>query len=221
MKKIIIFGDTSFAGIVAEYIHADTADKVIAYTIDAGFIDGRSTFEGLPLIPFEELIQFYSPKTHHLLVALSAAAGKKHLNSNKIKQVKSLGYPLYSFIHSTAFIAPSAKIGENVLIFPHAIIEPRVKIQDGVFVRSGAYVSHETEIGAYSYLAPKATFSGKVVTGDHCFFGTNSTIRDRVTIGHDVIVGAGAVVLHNLKNEAVIKAAESKLLDVERSSIKL
>lgn len=132
-----------------------------------------------------------------------------------------MGYPLYSFVHSTAFVAPTASLGENVMVFPHAIIEPRAIINDGVFVRSGAYVSHETEIGAYSYLAPRTTFSGKVVTGCHCFFGTNSTISDRDAIGHDVVVGAGAVVLRNLGNEVVLKAAESKLMDIDRFKLKL
>jgi len=221
MKRIVIFGDTSFAGIVAEYIHADTPDRVVAFTVDSSFINGRKTFEDLPLVPFEEVKRFYPPETHYFLVALSAAVKVKHLNSIKIKAGRSLGYSLYSFVHSTAYVAVSASLGENVMVFPHAIIEPRARIHDGVFVRSGAYVSHETEVGAYSYLAPRATFSGKVITGTHCFFGTNSTIRDRINIGDDVIVGAGAVVLRNLENGAVLKAAESKLLDIDRSKLNL
>lgn len=221
MKKVIIFGDTSFAGIVAEYIHTDTPDQVVAYTLDAAYLDRRTRFEGLPLVSFESVHERYPPDDHYFLVAISAAARNKHLNSQKIAAVRALGYRLYTFIHSTAFVASSASISENVLIFPHAIVEPRATIHEGVFIRSGAYVSHETEIGAYSYLAPKCTFSGKVITGSHCFFGTNSTIRDRVTIGQDVVIGAAAVVLKNLDNEAIIKAAESKLLDRDRFSLKL
>lgn len=221
MKQIIIFGDTGFAGIVAEYIHADTPDRVVAFTVDSVYINERDTFEDLPLIPFEQLVLLYPPESYHVLVTLSAAVKLKHANSAKIRDVKSMGYPLYSFVHSTAFVAPSVILGENVMIFPHAVVEPRARINDGVFVRSGAYVSHETEIGHYSYLAPRATFSGKVVTGKHCFFGTNSTIRDRVTIGHDVVVGAGAVVSGNLRDETVLKAAESKLLDVDRYKLNL
>lgn len=70
MKKIIIFGDTSFAGIVAEYIHADTSDRVIAYTVDSDFINDRDTFENLPLIPFEQVARLYPPENHYFLVAL-------------------------------------------------------------------------------------------------------------------------------------------------------
>lgn len=221
MKKIIIFGDTSFAGILAEYIHSDTSDRVVAFTVNSEYIKDRVSFENLPLISFEQLKNQYSSNDHYVLVALSAAAKKKHFNATITGLVRAMGYQLYSFVHSTAFVAGSVTRGDNIMIFPHAIIEPRAIIHDGVIVRSGAYVSHETEIGAYSYLAPRATFSGKVITGSHCFFGTNSTIRDRVVIGRDVIVGAGVVVLKNVNDETILKAPDNLILEIDRFKLSL
>lgn len=221
MKKVIIFGDTSFSGIIAEYINASAKAKVVAFTVDDSYINQRKLFENLPLISFEEIEKHYSPKDYYFLCAVSAASKKIHLNMLKFNESKMKGYKMFSFVHPSAFVAPSAEVGENVIIFPHAVIEPRAKIGNGVFVRSSAYVSHETEIGAFSYLAPRCAFSGKVKTGEHCFFGTNSTIRDGVQIGGDVIVGAGAVVLKDLPNQTVLKAAESKILPVNRFNIKL
>lgn len=221
MKQIVVLGDTSFAGIVAEYINSTDLGKVVAFTLDSAFIQKRNTFEGFPLIPFEQLEEQYNPNDFELLIVISSVSSVKHLNSIKFHEAKNKGYKLFSFIHPTAFVANSATIGENVIIFPHAIVEPRAIINDGVFVRSAAYVSHETEIGAFSYLAPRATFSGKIKTGEHCFFGTNSTIRDNISIGSDVIVGAGATVLKDLSNEIVIKAAESKILPINRFNIKI
>ena len=221
MKKIVVFGDTSFAGIVAEYINSTSLAKVVAFTLDSAFIKNRKVFEGLPLISFNQIEKHYSPNHFEMLIVVSSVSALKHLNSIKFSEAKSKGYKLFSFVHPTAFVANSATIGENVLIFPHAIVEPRAIINDGVFVRSAAYVSHETEIGAFSYLAPRATFSGKIKTGEHCFFGTNSTIRDNINIGNDVFVGAGATVLKNLSNEIVIKAAESKVLPINRFNLKI
>lgn len=221
MRKVVIFGDTSFAGILAEYIHSDTQDTVVAFTVDPDYIKDRRTFENLPLVPFDQVNNLFPANDHYLLVALSAAVKRKHYNAFIMEQARVLGYPLYSFVHSSAFVAKSATLGENVLIFPQAIIEPRAIIHDGVIVRSGAYVSHETEIGAYSYLAPRVAFSGNVVTGKHCFFGTNCTIRDRLKIGHDVVVGAGAVVLKDLNDKTVIKASEGQILDIDRFKLTL
>lgn len=221
MKKVVLFGNTSFSGIVAEYINTTLQAKVVAFTIDESYIDEQNLFENLPLIPFNEIEKYYSPKDFYFLCTVSAASGQRHLNVQKYNEAKLKGYKMFSFTHPTAFVAPSAEIGENVIIFPHAVIEPRAKIGNGVFVRSSAYISHETEVGAFSYLAPRCAFSGKIKTGEHCFFGTNSTVRDSVQIGNDVIVGAGAVVLKNLPDQTVLKAAESKILPVNRFNIKL
>ncbi len=221
MKKIVVFGDTTFAGIVAEYINSTEFACVVAFTVNSSFIKNRTLFEGFPLVPFEEIEQQYNPNDYKMLIAISAASGIKHLNSIKFYEAKKKGYQLFSFVHPTAFIANSATIGENVIIFPHAIVEPRAKIGNGVFVRSAGYISHETEIGAFSYVAPRAAFSGKIKTGDHCFFGTNSTIRDNIIIGNDVIVGAGATVLNSLPNETILKAAECKIIPIDRFKLKL
>ena len=221
MRKIILFGDTSFSGIVAEYINTTNQAKVVAFTIDESYIGKKDSFENLPLVPFNAIEKYYPPNEYYFLCTVSAGSKQKHLNSQKYQEAKLKGYEIFSFIHPSAFVAPSAKIGENVLIFPHVVIEPRAKIGNGVFIRSAAYVSHETEIGAFSYLAPRCAFSGKIKTGEHCFFGTNSTVRDRVKIGNDVIVGAGAVVLNDLPDQTVIKAAECKILPVNRFNIKI
>lgn len=221
MKKIIIFGDTGFSALVAAYIHEDTSHEVVAFTVDEEFLDDRTEFENLPLVPFAHILESYPPQSYEVLVTLSAAVKKKHYNAVVIERVRTLGYRLYSFIHSSAYVAKSAVVEDNVLIFPHAVVEPRAVIHEGVFVRSGAYISHDTRIGAYSYIAPRVAFSGNGRTGQHCFFGTNSTIRDRVTIGRDVVVGAGAVVLKDLPDESVLKAAEGTLLDIDRFKLKL
>lgn len=221
MKKIILFGDTGFSAMVAAYIHEDTTDEVVAYTVDAEFLAGRTNFEDRPLIPFGQIREWYPLESYEVLVTLSAAVKKKHYNAVVIERVRAWGYRLYSFVHSSAFVAKSAILGDNVLIFPHAVVEPRATIHEGVFVRSGAYVSHDTSIGAYSYIAPRVAFSGYVETGPHCFFGTNATIRDRISIGRDVVVGTGAVVLKNLPDESVLKAAQGTLLDIDRFKLKL
>ena len=40
---------------VAAYIHEDTTDEVVAYTVDAEFLAGRTNFEDRPLIPFGQI----------------------------------------------------------------------------------------------------------------------------------------------------------------------
>lgn len=220
MKKIIIFGITEMSRVISEYIEMSGTDKVVAYTADVNYIGNATTFNQLPLISFDNIELIYSPEEYHFLTVLSTQSSTKKISKQKFEAIKEKGYPFYSFISPQAFVSPSAQIGENCIVCPTAVVEPYVIIEDGAFIRSSAYISHGTRIGAYSYIAPRATFSGNVILGKHCFVGTNSTIRDNITIGEESIVGAGAVVLKDLPDKSVYKAAAGRILPIDRYKIK-
>jgi len=79
-------------------------------------------------------------------------------------------------IHKTAVLAPSARLGGNVAIGPLTIIEDDVTIGDDTVICGGCFIGYNTTIG------------------DHCLIYPNTTIRERITIGHRVIIHSGAVV---------------------------
>lgn len=81
-----------------------------------------------------------------------------------------------SGIHPTAVVDPSAKLGRDVSIQPHAVIEANVTVGDNTVIGAGSYVGHQTAIGP------------------SCLIYPNVTIRERTRIGARVIVHGGAVI---------------------------
>jgi len=79
-------------------------------------------------------------------------------------------------IHSTAVIAPDAKIGNNVSIGPYCVIEKGVKVGDGTILFAGCYLGQET------------------VVGRDCRFYPHVTTREYTKIGDRVIIHNGAVI---------------------------
>lgn len=79
-------------------------------------------------------------------------------------------------IHPTAVVDPSAKLGRDVSIQPHAVIEANATIGDGTVIGAASYVGHETVIGPLCLIYP------------------NVTIRERTRIGAHVIIHGGAVI---------------------------
>jgi acetyltransferase-like isoleucine patch superfamily enzyme len=63
--------------------------------------------------------------------------------------------------------------------------------------------------------------SGHVTINDGVFIGNNATLRDRITIGENAIVGAGAVVLRHVKSNEVYKAMEARLLSIDAREVKI
>ena len=82
-------------------------------------------------------------------------------------------YP--SGIHPTAVVAPTAKLGKDVSIQPHAVIEDGVMIGDRTVIGAGAYVGHQSRVGA------------------DCLVYARVSLRERTTVGDHVILHCGVV----------------------------
>jgi len=78
-------------------------------------------------------------------------------------------------IHPTAIVPPSVRLGQNVAVGARSVLGEQVKIGDGTTVGAGCVVGDRAEIG------------------DHCRLDANVTIYSGTTLGHRVLVQAGAV----------------------------
>jgi len=79
-------------------------------------------------------------------------------------------------IHGTAVIGEGVSIGRNVAIGPHAVIGDRTVIGDEARIGAGVYLGRGTKVGRGTVIEP------------------NVTVYDRVEIGRNVIIHAGAVI---------------------------
>ncbi len=79
-------------------------------------------------------------------------------------------------IHPQALIAPKATLGKDVAVGPFTIVEDNVKIGSHTVISGGCFIGYNT------------------VIGDHCLIYPNTTIRERITIGHRVIIHSGTVI---------------------------
>lgn len=209
------------AEVVSEYIKAVGTLEIVAFTVEEDLIQNRMLAHK-PVIPFERLFDLYPPADHKVLV-LSAVGAKSPRVQKEVKseEIKSLGYKLFTFVDPSAYIANSAKIGENCVILNRSVVEPFAEIGDGTFLRSESYVSHHSKIGKYCYLAPRATVAGKVEIGSFCFLGINCIIHDKKNIGPHSIIGGGAVVNKDIPDYGVVKAASGVLLDTSSKNFRI
>ncbi|OGX27237.1 MAG: UDP-3-O-(3-hydroxymyristoyl)glucosamine N-acyltransferase [Omnitrophica WOR_2 bacterium RIFCSPHIGHO2_02_FULL_48_11] len=79
-------------------------------------------------------------------------------------------------IHKTAVIADDAVIGENVSIGPYTVIDAKARIGDDTILYGGCFVGQNTVIGR------------------GCLIYPHVTIRERLSIGNQVIIHSGAVI---------------------------
>lgn len=212
IQKIIIFGLGDFARIATAYLNRSENFEVVAFTVHAEFIS-HSEFMGKPVIPFEEIINYYSPKDFKMFVAI----GFKNLNKARQKiydDAKSKGFQLISYICPGASVFDPSCLGDNCFVFENNVVQPFVKIGNNVILWSGNHIGHDCQIGDHVFISSHVVVSGYAKIGDRCFVGVNCTIKDGVKIGNDCLLGAGTLILKDAAEFSVFKGLGSEISPV-------
>jgi acetyltransferase-like isoleucine patch superfamily enzyme len=67
-------------------------------------------------------------------------------------------------------------------------------------------------LGEFVELSPGVHISGNCTIGDYSVFGTNATMLPKLTIGKNVIIGAGSVVTKDLPDNCVAVGIPAKII---------
>lgn len=116
-------------------------------------------------------------------------------------------------------VLPGAVIGDDCNICSHCFIENEVKIGNRVTIKAGVYLWDGIELEDDVFVGPGAAFCNdkypksknkeykleKILVKKGSSIGANATILPGVTIGRDVMIGAGAVVTKDVEDHSVIK----------------
>jgi sugar O-acyltransferase (sialic acid O-acetyltransferase NeuD family) len=202
-RPIIVVGIGLLAEQVRFYFEAQAGRRIEAHAVDPDFLR-EATFQGRPVLAFDDAVRRYPPSTHDLFVAIghTATAARRR----KVLDARQLGYALPSFVHPSAHVAPGVRVGVNTLIQELAMVSPFVQLGDDVMLCPQVGINHHTRVGAHCFFGPAAVVCGDARIGEACFIGANSTIRDRVTVGDGCIIGAGAVVMVDCEPGGVYRA---------------
>ena len=95
-----------------------------------------------------------------------------------------------SFVHPTAFISPSATIGEGSYVGATAVVSSNTRVGKGCIVNIGVSVGHDAVVGDDCIFNPGARISGHCQIGSRTLFGANSFIFQGRTVGEDCAIDA-------------------------------
>jgi sugar O-acyltransferase (sialic acid O-acetyltransferase NeuD family) len=218
MKKVVIFGTGDIGHLAHYYMIHDSLFQVIAFCADAAFITSKN-FLGLPLVPFEEILNIYPPDDFDMFVALSYSK-LNSVRTEKYNMAKEKGYKLASYVCSRSVIWPDLEIGDNCFIFENQTIQPFVKIGNNVTMWSGNHIGHSSIIGDHSFLTSHVVVSGHVEVGHSSFLGVNSTLRDGVKLAPYSVIGAGATIVKNTVEGGVYTGIPARLREKDGRMIK-
>lgn len=215
-RPVVIFGNMLSASLAWYCLLHDSPYKIAGFTVDEAYL-ASSHFEGLPLVPFETLEAHYPPEDYRLLIPM----GFQKINGvrrARYEQAKQRGYTFASYISSRASVWPDLQVGDNVLIYEHAIIQPFARVGNNCIIRSGAHVSHHCHLGDHVFVSAEVALASSCHVGDQAILGVGAVLRDGLRVAERSFVGAGAVLVADTEADAVYvgnparKASKSALV---------
>jgi sugar O-acyltransferase (sialic acid O-acetyltransferase NeuD family) len=207
-SKLVIVGDGEFARIAHEYFSHDSPHSVVGFAVERDFLKS-SEYLGLPVVPFEEIEQHFSPTEHKAFVAITYTQLNR-VRARLYRNAKLKGFEMVSYVSSRAFVWRNVTLGDNVFVFENNVIQHFAEIGNNVILWSGNHVGHRSVIEDHCYLTSHVVVSGLCRIQRFSFMGVNSTVADRVTVARDCFIGAGCVIAKDTEAGKIYHAAPAQ-----------
>lgn len=219
MAKVLIFGILDTAQLAHFYLQHDSDHEVVAFCVSKKYMPENQTFQGLPIVPFEEVEQIYDTAQFRFFAPMTA----KKMNRSRASiynSIKSKGYRCISYVSSKATVFPGTKIGENCFILEDNTLQPFTPIGNNIVMWSGNHIGHHGVVEDHVFFTSHVVLSGHCKVESYSFFGVNATIRDHTHVAEGSLIAMGACVTKDTKpwkvymgNPAVAAKISSKDID--------
>lgn len=181
-RKLVIFGNNSFAEMVAHHFAEQADREVVAFTAHEKFITD-SRLGSRPLLPFENIADEFAPADHEFFVALEH--GRQNVGRTEIAaDAAALGYRLASFISPTAHVSSQARLGEHCLVLENTVMQHGVEIGANNLVFANSFFGQSCRVGANNYLGSGFFADRFAQIGKFSVFGSQVRIAESILI-HD------------------------------------
>lgn len=215
-KPLVIVGNGEIASMAFEYFSHNSDYEPQGFAIGADYITSE-TFEGLPLVPLDDVATRFPPEQVTAFVAI----GDAQLNRVRARHcalMKAKGYRLASYVSSRAFVWRNVAIGENCFIFEDNTLQPFVTIGDDVILWSGNRIGHRSTIGNHVFITSHVVVSGFCTVGDYSYVGVNSAIANNVNIAPDNFIAMSTSISSSTEPDTIYQGnpAEPRKIAAKR-----
>lgn len=208
MKSVII-GAGKYGEIYLSYLQESGVD-IVGFLDDDPTVAGCS-YGGVPVLGPISILP--SLKQTHGVEAVYCPLGNNSLRVRFLRQAKELGYAVPNYIHPSVILSPNVTIGEGVYILLGSQVMPHTEIADFVMVSMNVSIAHHNILKSGTFLSTGCNFGASIVAEENTYCGIGSTIMTGLhRLGRDCLIGAGAVVIKDVPDGAVMAGVPAKII---------
>lgn len=130
---------------------------------------------------------------------------------------------IHARIEPGAWIREQVKIGDRAVVMMGAILNIGAEIGEDTMIDMGAVLGGRAMVGKRCHIGAGAVLAGviepasatPVIIEDDVLIGANAVVIEGVRVGKGAIVAAGAVVIENVPENAVVGGVPARILKIK------
>lgn len=209
MSHLAILGASGHGKVIADTAYLNSDWDLISF-----FDDSWET------IAFDSVWPLIG-NTEDLLANLNQFSGVMvGIGDNSIRQIKhnllvKNGASMATIVHPQSYISGAAVLGAGSVVFAQAVVNVNVCIGAGVIINTGSTVDHDCLLSDFVHVSPGANLGGDVQVGQRSWLGIGCAVRQGISIGNDVVVGAGSVVVSQVQDNLTVVGVPARSLNTK------
>ncbi|MBQ3070246.1 MAG: acetyltransferase [Tidjanibacter sp.] len=208
MRSVIISAGT-YGEVYLAYLQ-EAGVEVVGFLDDNKTIQGTNV-KGVPVLGGVDLLQ--TLKSTYGIEAVYCPIGNNKLRVRFLSLAKELGYKTPNYIHPSVIISPNVTIGDGVYILLGTSIMPYTVIKDYVMISMNVGLAHHSILENGVFLSTGCNFGASIHANKYAYCGISSTIMTGIKeLGEDCLIGAGAVVIRDVPDRAVVAGVPAKVI---------
>lgn len=122
------------------------------------------------------------------------------IGDNEIRKqiAETHNLPWTTLIHPSVQMAANVTVGKGTVVMAGAVINACATVGEHCIVNTNAVVEHDNVVDNYVHLSPNVALGGTVRMGESTHVGIGAAVCNNISICDNCIIGAGAVVIHNI-----------------------
>ena len=205
MKDCIIIGARTYGQVYFEYLKE-------FYNV-IGFYDDDASLHGQLIDNVKVKGSVRDALENETDCSVLVPIGNNPVRVRILKEFEKSGFEIPSFIHTQTIIHSSVKIGRAVYILPGTNIMPLTEIGDYSMISMGVNIAHHNLIGKGCFFSQGTNIGASININEFAYVGISATLMTGIkNIGRNSLVGAGAVVIKDVPDNAVVAGVPAKIL---------
>lgn len=205
MNRLIIIGAGGHGKVIADNAQKNGYKNIC-------FVDdyAKGNVMGFPVIGTCDYIERLNDGSTDFIIGIGNNAVRKTI-------AEEYNVNWVSIVHPSAQIAFNAEIGKGTVVMANAVVNVCTMIGEHCIINTGAIVEHDNVIENYVHISPNVALGGTVRIGSLTHVGIGTTVKNNTDICSDCIIGAGAVVIENIKDKGTYVGVPARNVENKRN----